>query len=96
MVACTTADLIECTPCSPFGKCVWKVSHLLEMRGEKSVSFLLAFIIFPKVSYLHPCLPFFLILVSHHLSPVPLPSFNYVKVLLGLYVCVGKKMSKTC
>lgn len=94
MMACTTADLTEYTPCSPLGKYIWKVIHLLEMRGEKV--FLLAFIVFPKVSYLHLCLPSFLILVSYSLSPVLLPSFNYVKVLLGLYVCGKKRMSKTC
>lgn len=90
MVASTLLDVTTYIPCSPFGICVWKVTHLLEMTGGKSAHFLFAFTVSPMVYYVHFCLSSFLIFVSYHLSPVLLPSCNYVKVLLGLYVC-GKK-----
>lgn len=63
---------------------------LIGNDGGKSAHFLFAFTVSPMVYYVHFCLSSFLIFVSYHLFPVLLPSCNYVKVLLGLYVC-GKK-----
>lgn len=47
MVASTLLDVTTYIPCSPFGICVWKVTHWLEMTGGKVLIFFLLSLYLP-------------------------------------------------